>query len=154
MLDIFILEYLEIMKPTSDMTQQMLKTHWVTASLLPLTVTARSVELGNISEATFSNQKNDWGLLPNLLLEKKLVLYLNWGSCNFSYFFDLRSSFSNKWSTLWSRNNEPESDRRSRNGCRWHEGGQILEKCYNFFSIRFVWSNLVESERKGKQTIL
>ena len=35
------------------MTTHMWKTHWVMASLLPLIVTARSVELGSISEATW-----------------------------------------------------------------------------------------------------
>lgn len=53
------------------MTQQMLKTHWVTASLLPLTVTARSVELGNISEATFNIR---WKI-KTFFTEKKAPLF-------------------------------------------------------------------------------
>ena len=38
---------------TSDMIVQMWKMHWITASLAPDTVTARSVEFGSISLATF-----------------------------------------------------------------------------------------------------
>lgn len=38
---------------TSSMTQQMWYMHWVIASLVPEMVTVRSVELGNISEATW-----------------------------------------------------------------------------------------------------
>ena len=37
---------------TSDMIVQMWKIHWITASLAPDTVTARSVEFGSISLAT------------------------------------------------------------------------------------------------------
>lgn len=54
---------------TSSMTTQICLTHWMMASGVPEIVTARSVELGNMSPATWTWAPVDWSRVRDLELQ-------------------------------------------------------------------------------------